>query len=165
MAQYGEFIDTNNIDRILAYTLFFTYFDDPEVSKIKDESIYSIYAARVKTFLAREQRYLFVFVKKDSQVIGHREKLSNMFWEVLQTRALTDMYEVPTFKYENKTTDNYNSPIYVSEKRDDMFLYYSHEYGLDVKLLFAKNQTRPYQDRGNIKAAIETYNTVFSFRN
>ena len=164
MAQYGEFIDTNDIDRILAYTLFFTYFDDPEVSKIKDEGIYSIYAARVKTFLAREQRYLFVFVKKDSQIIGRREKLSNMFWEVLQTRALTDMYEVPIFKYENKVSDNYNAQIHVTEKRDDMFIYHSPEYGLDVKLLFNKNQTRVYQDKGTIKAAIETYNTVFSFK-
>lgn len=165
MAQYGEFIDTNDIDRIQAYTLFYTYFDNPEVSKIKDEGIYSIYAARVRTFLAREQRYLFVFIKKDNQVVGHREKLSNMYWDVLQTRELTDMYDVPVFKYEIKRTENYATPINVVDKKTDMFVYDCPNFGFQVRLLFGKNQSRVYQDRGNVGAAIETYNTVFVFNN
>lgn len=163
MAQYAEFIDGGDINRLQTYTMFYTYFDDPKVAKIKDADQYSIYATKIKTMLSRDKRYIFVMMKKDQNPVGHILQLSDMYWEALQTRSLVDDYVVPVSSYVVKRGTAYTAPITVTQKEDDKYTYTCPEYGLNVVLLFNKNQTRVYQDKGNISAAIETYNTIFSF--
>lgn len=163
MAQYAEFIDGGDLNRLQTYTMFYTYFDDPKVSKVKDADQYSIYATKIKTMMSRDKRYLFVMMKKDTNPVGHILKLSDMYWDAIQTRSLQDDYNVPVSTYVVKRSSAYVAPIFVREKEDDKYTYDCPEYGLTVTLLFNKNQTRIYQDKGNVCAAIETYNTIFSF--
>jgi len=163
MSRYAEYIDGSDLNKLQAYTMFYTYFDDPTLSKIKDAEQYSIYATKIKTMMTREKRYIFVAMKKDSNQVGHIMKLSDMYWESLQTRSLQDEYQTPVNNYTVKRGAAYNAPIVVSQKYDDRYIYNCPEYNITVTLLYNKNQSRVYQDRGTIAAAIETYNTIFSF--
>jgi hypothetical protein len=86
--------------------------------------------------------------------------MSEIKWDVLQTRMIETVYDVPLHTYDIRQT---NIPIKVFQKDDKMYKYSCGQYkNIIVSLLIGKNQTRMYGDFGDLGAAIETYNTIIS---
>ena len=71
MAQYGELLTGFDPFKDEMYKLFDTYFERPILTKIKNINNYSMYLIKMHSMLAREFRYLIVFVPKDDYRFGH----------------------------------------------------------------------------------------------
>ena len=99
MSQYGYVIDSDlDFSKREIYQLFFNYFNDPILTKIKDDAGNTLYAAKIGLLL-RDNRYLLVSTPKDNYQVGQTFKLSDIKWNILQTRTLSDDYNCNSFLY------------------------------------------------------------------
>lgn len=160
MSQYGEMIDSGvDLERINTYELFTKYFQNPTLTLIKtiQAEMFVVYGCKIKSMLAKDNRYLLLTIS--SQKLSHpfpsQISMENLEWQCLETRLLPDELSVTTHTYTLKTI---NSPILVFSKDDQKFLYSCNEYPLITITLFStKYQTRPYNDKGSLSLALETY--------
>jgi hypothetical protein len=106
-------------------------------------------------------------VKRDVFFVGETQKLSNIRWEIFQTRSLTDSH--PTIKkrhsYHSKTNNVLNSVIYQSNKNKYEVDYKSQTIPVKISLLYDPNNLYEYPVNGTFKAALETYNTIIVLNN
>ena len=91
MSQYGYVID-NDLDfsKREVYQLFVNYFNNPILSKIKDEADHTLYGAKIGLLL-RDNRYLLVSSPKDTYSVGQTFNLEDIKWSILQTRTLSPL--------------------------------------------------------------------------
>jgi hypothetical protein len=163
MAEYGQAVgDGMDIGKLDVYNYFIHYFNNPEMQKVKDlQGGYVMYCCKIKSMLSKDKKYIFVIVSPDQDPRVARTRLNNLNWDILQTRTIEDNHNVPIHDYRPKNT---TESLKIFEKRDDMYKYTCHEFpNIIVSMLFTKNQTRVYGDRGDLDAAIETYNTIIAF--
>ena len=86
MATYGEMIDDYNPMKDDIYKIFSQYFNDPMMTKMKDDNNLSMYVCRLYCLLNRECRYIIVFTEQTQNTIGTLANLSTLEWVSLQTR-------------------------------------------------------------------------------
>lgn len=143
------------------YSFFKTYFYNPTMTKIKDIDIYSMYMTKIKCMLGGNMyRYLIAFIPKDGELIGKTEEMGDIRWITLQTRTLEDNHNLPPHSYPPRRYE----PLYVPIKSVKNDLNYTCDsYPIIVTLIPTKKGTE-YQPSGNIVTALETYNTVISWK-
>lgn len=163
MSTYGRIVEDINIGRHHTYTAFVKYFGDPKMYKIKDVENWSMYMAKIRTMLVQDIKYIIAFVRKDFNPIKTEISLSNMNWEILQTRVLQDNHDIPDHSYVPMREYLYNVPITLRNKTEEEYYYDCTELGLNVTLLTRKKQMKQFVERGNVTSAIETYSTIFQF--
>lgn len=163
MAEYGETIDGSDVQRIDVYNYFVNYFGNPLMQKIKNlNGGYTMYCCKIKSMLTKDKKYIFLVINSQNTPDSEQAHLSDIIWDILQTRTIEENYSVPVHSYQIKPSPPH--PIKVFEKNDDAYKYTCHTFSnIIVSLMFTKNQTRVYGDRGDLGLAIETYNTVVSF--
>ena len=89
MSQYGYVIDSDlDFSKREIYQLFFNYFNDPILTKIKDDAGNTLYAAKIGLLL-RDNRYLLVSTPKDNYQVGQTFGV-DIKWNILQTRTSDD---------------------------------------------------------------------------
>jgi hypothetical protein len=163
MATYGELIDSNvNFDKLPAYTFFLEYFNNPLLKFFKQTPDHHvIYAAKVRSQLSRQKRYLFALIKKHpKQNISEFPSeiyLRDLQWSCLQTRTLDDEYNLPLFTYSSKPDTHL---ITLNKKEDSRYIYSCDDFPIQVILLTSKTQMKPYSDRGTLSLALETYHCL-----
>ena len=166
MANYGELIDSNiDIHRMPIYTYFLEYFGDPRLALFKETPEgHVIYGAKVRSQLSRQKRYLFVHIKKDYRDRSGFQypkeiNLKDIQWSCLQTRVLDEDYNLPSFTYAGKQS---NEHIIKLVKKDDSRYTYTCESfpGSSIVLLVTKTQMKPYNQTGTLSLAIETFNCL-----
>jgi hypothetical protein len=164
MANYGELIDSNiDINRMPVYTFFLEYFGNPKLGFLKETPDGNvIYGAKIRSQLSRQKRYLFVLIKKDprnrSVQFPKEAFLRDVQWNCLQTRILDEDYNLPQFSY---SAGNYNNIIKVQKKEENRFIYSCESFpDMSVVLLIPKTQMKPYNDRGTLSLALETFNCL-----
>lgn len=177
MAHYGELLDTkmmfygedlHAIDekKEQLYKSFDDYFNHPIMTKIKNINGYSMYMCKTYCLLSNECRYIIVFVKQDDRQLQSREKLSNLFWESLQTRTLPDQYNLNSHGYQPKKLGDLNVPIHRESVTKECSVYNCDSLDIIVTLLHNEKYTSyDYQQHGNVIAALETYNTIITLKN
>ena len=148
-----------DLDKINTYDLFTKYFQNPTLTLIKtiQADMFIVYGCKIKSMLAKDKRYLLLTIssKKLSQPFPSQTSMEGLEWQCLETRLLPDDLNVNTHVYSLKTI---NSPIIVFSKDDQKFLYGCNEYpSITITLFTTKNQTRPYNDKGILSLALETY--------
>lgn len=165
MAQYGQLLE--NVDSIFEkiYKDFDDYFNHPTMVKIKEINGYSMYMSKMYCLLSNECRYIIVFVSNDFNPIKSKEALKNLKWDSLQTRTLSDKYDLPSHGYQPR----HNGPLNVLITREKILpecsVYNCDDLPLIITLLHGKNGPNDYQKKGNIIAGLETYNTIITFVN
>lgn len=164
MANYGELIDSNiDIQRMPIYNFFLEYFGNPRLAKFKETADGTvIYGAKVKSQLSKQKRYLFVLLKKDprhlSEKFPNEINMRDVQWHCIQTRVLDDDYNLPPFSYTGKGD---NVDIKLEKKEDTRYIYSVESFPeASLVLLLAKNQMKPYSDKGTLILALETYNCL-----
>lgn len=164
MSKYGVFIgDNSTITKLSIYNFFSYYFDNPQMRRIREVNGMVLFGCRIPTHMTVNSKYIIATIESSRAPRGDMVTLDQIDWVSLQTRILEDKYQVPVHKYTDKTDNQSMAPIKVFEKSDSMFKYSCESMpGLVIALLFSKSQTRVYADSGNLKTAIETYNTVFT---
>lgn len=164
MSKYAEMIDSGiDLNKIHIFDFFTYYFDNPEMGRIKDVDGYALFGCKIKSMLKKDQKYVFVLIRLNKVQGISSARLKDLEWDVLQTRTLEEIYSVPLHSYSVKQDESVNSAISILKKEDRQYLYTNAVYKIIVTLIFSKNQTRPFGDRGTLGMALESFNCIISF--
>jgi hypothetical protein len=157
--QYGSIIDSGvDVTRVNLYNTFVNYFENPKMRRIKDlqGGLYVLFGCQIETLLVREQRYLLVAVPSQ-KVKSPEGYLEDLEWITFETRSLFEELDVPIHSYSRKELNNI---ITLISKSDSEYNYTCTDFDIIVRLLTTKNQIRPYNNRGTLGLALETYSTI-----
>lgn len=166
MAEYGKMIDEFASVNEDIYKMFVDYLNNPIMVKTKDEEGYSVYVCKLYCLLNKDCRYIIVFTKIDTNMIGSEIKLKDLNWVSLQTRTLpSDEYSnISSHGYIPKEKGPLLSKIIRIKIEDEASTYKCDDYPLIITLLHTKNKTSTsYNNRGTIIAALETWETIVTF--
>ena len=163
MSKYGHaFDETFDPSKTKIYNLITSIYNDPELTKTRDDEKSSTYMAKTSCLLINECRYLIATVPKDQNIIGNKYKLSTLFWTNFQTRTLRGKFNCCSCSSANRL--HKSTSLELSERNEQYTQYKANEYNVTVSLLHTKkNNLYEYPDRGDIIAALELYQTVISF--
>jgi hypothetical protein len=164
MAHYGELLDTAydpNKDKL--YTIFTEYFENPMMTKLKDVSNFSLYAAKIHCLLSTAHRYIMIFIDKDNMPLGNSNTLSEFKWLFLHTRTLEDNHNLQPQNYKPRRFKPLMNKISLTGKQKEGYTYSVDGYPLIVTLLPKTSGQMDYQNSGNIAVALETFNTIVSW--
>jgi hypothetical protein len=162
MASYGQVIDTfSEPEKEFVYQGLIEYFENPMMTKIKDAGEYSMYGVKIHALLGIENRYLLLFKHKDTEPIGTSVNLSLLRWVTIQTRALTDEYDVSTHSYIPRRT-KIDTKLFLFYHDNKQFNYHAQNLPIQVTLLPKKGGIE-YSNTGSLVSALETYQTILSF--
>jgi hypothetical protein len=163
MAHYGEFLEAYEPNKDIMYKAFDSYFNSPVLVKIKDINGNSMYMTKTVCLLGNESRYIVCFVTQDDLPVGTKEKLSNMRWLSLQTRSLSDTYNIPLHRYQPKRDGPLSVVINRISVTPQESTYKCDSFPILVTLLHKKNES-DYQTTGNVISALETYATIITLQ-
>lgn len=163
MAHYGEIFEAYEPDKDIMYKAFDTYFNSPVLTKIKNINGNSMYMTKIVCLLGNESRYIICFVIQDDLPVGTIEKLSNMRWLSLQTRSLSDIYNIPSHRYQPKADGPLNVVINRINVTSEASTYKCDSFPISVTLLHKKGES-DYQPKGNVISALETYATIITLQ-
>ena len=147
------------------YKEFYNYFDNPVITKTKDVMEYTVYMTKIYSLLGNAFRYLILFVTKDDNSIGTEKKMDTIEWISLQTRTLEEHHNLKKHSYNNKKTSDLKQKINVVNRDTTKSTYNAETYPLIITLLHTrKNNTYQYQPTGTIDSALETFQTIITFK-
>jgi hypothetical protein len=149
------------------------YYNDPVMTKVKENGLYSIYKVKISSYLvATAPRYLVAIIVNDESPIFNKRKLSDLKWTSFQARQMQKGKEDSDLNivgevdlpYENHDTSiiSVYDKIYRSEReRDDDFLEYK-SFTFPIKILVVCNKERcfNYRNEAQIEQALRYFNTV-----
>ena len=168
---YGELLDDYNPEREIIYAHFTKYFNNPTMTKIKDiisadGQKFSMYACKVYGLITNENRYIICLNYGNNYSIGSVEELRTMNWVSLQTRRLPQKYNCLTHSYIAKVEGSLDEIIERVDVSDKVSTYNCENIPELVISLFhtEKRGANTYQSRGKIINALETYETVITFK-
>ena len=166
MSIYGEPIDDFSPQRTQVYQQFVTYFEDPIMTKIKDNEKFSTYATKLYCLLSKECRYLIAIVYRTVNVIGTQIRLSDIEWVSFQTRTLRESYLCNSHSFiVNSSHEFSRSVIERKEVTKESSSYEALNLPIIITLLHTPKKTADsYQKRGTVMLALETFETVITFR-
>jgi len=164
MASYGVIIDEFASINDNIYKMFVEYFKNPIMTKMKNESNYSMYASKAYCLLSKECRYVIVFVNRDVFPIKSEKSLSDLYWVSLQTRTLSDQFDIKSHGYQPVAEGPLLEKIERINITKEASTYKCEDLPLIVTLLHtSKKNSDTYQNRGTIIAALETWETIITF--
>ena len=164
--QYGVPLSDYDPLKEYVYKSFVEYFNNPIMSKIKDDhnSNLSVYACKTVCMLINKCRYIIATVQKDSYQIGTRFNLDEIEWVNFQTRVLEGKYNVPSHSFQSTSKFPMNSQITEYSKDENITSYNCEHFKIKVHLLHTKdNNLWEYTRLGNLSSALETYQTIITF--
>jgi hypothetical protein len=144
----------------MLYELFVSYFENPVMRKWKNEENHSIYICRIKSLLMNDHRYILVYVPIDVYMNGAETRLSDLRWEVLQTRKFPDSLRMNYHSYTPKQQHPFNIPIQRIYKDDKISAYRTDQLPIEINLLADETIFYDYGDFGAVNAALETFNCI-----
>ena len=162
---HGELLNTYDPNKESLYEYFDIYFNHPNMTKIKDVENYSVYMTKTYCLLSNECRYIIVFVNIDSMPTYTQERLINLKWHSLQTRTLPEQHSLPSHNYQPRRLSSLNVVIRREKIDPEASTYVCDNLPITVTLLHTKNGgSNDYQNQGTIISALETYQTIITFR-
>ena len=169
--QYGELIDVFAPEREGIYSHFVKYFNNPTLTQVKNVQdstgqMFSMYAVKIYNLLANENRYIICIVHGNNLSLGTVEELRTIQWISLQTRRLSERYNCQTHSYIAKLEGSLDEMIERVDKTKESSVYHCENIPeLVITLLHTeKRNENTYQNRGKIINALETYETIITFK-
>ena len=163
--EHGNIIEDYNPEHENVYSFFVDYFNNPILQKIKDNGEYSIYTTKTMCLLSTECRYIIVIVYKNDFSIHSKDDLQNLKWISFQTRTLKDHMECGSHAYIPKKDGPLMDMINRTSINKNSCIYEAENLPINITLLFTKrNDENVYQPKGTVIHALETYNTIITFK-
>jgi hypothetical protein len=146
--------------------MFINYFNNPSMTKKKNiNNEYSMYVCKAYCLLSNECRYIVAIVNNDIYPIDHINKLSDLKWESFQTRTLKEQYTSESHSYTPMAKGPLTAPISRIEQNDEATTYSCLNIPIIVTLLHNEKKTKDsYQPNGTVIAALETWETIITFK-
>lgn len=158
------FIDDNeNIKTYPLRSLFSSYFNNPLMTKVKDEKKYSVYMVEINTNTFRTKRYIICFAEIDSNPIEYKTRLDSLQYKILQTRTLTNTYNVNIHSYTINKNHMFSKYVIKMKNETGNTPEYEVENNMGIHIFLLYDGNRSYNKSGNMSSAIETYNTIITF--
>ena len=160
MSQFGftfdnEFKPFNNEK----YKTIVDIYNNPELTKTKEENGNSTYMTSTVCMLINECRYLIAIVKNDTNLIGTKKKLDEIEWDNFQTRTLKGKFDCSV--YDKSINRNIRIGLKLLNRNEDYTQYISNDNNFKVSLLHTKkNNLYEYPNEGDVLSALEMYQTV-----
>ena len=159
------FIKKNNNNNNI-YNIFKNYFNNPIMTKIKENNNISSYFAKISTGLITTNRYLIVNVENDNNTINKKIYLKNLKWISLQTRSININYNIDSFTYDNNKLDNILLTVKdrkINEKGLDYTIYNCDGLNIEIYVFHTKkNNKYEYPEKAYLSNAIEEYKTLIN---
>ena len=164
MEDYGELLDGGyEPENDYIYNLFSKYFNNPNMTKIKNQGNYCLYASKIHCLLNRECRYVIAITNNDGKNIGTVEELRTMKWVSLQTRSLNENLNAVTHGYTAVAEGPLTAIIRRIDVSKEASTYSCDDLPIVVTLLHTeKKNSDSYQPKGTVIAALETYETIIT---
>jgi hypothetical protein len=164
MIRYGIELNSDyDIEKQNAYNMFVNYYGNILLEKHKNDDNFSHYMAKVDCMLSNEYRYIVIIVPLDNYSIGTKIELNQLKWISLQTRTLKGYYPVyNTTVKENK--EMCNNSIVLKTREDDITTYNVMDIDNIEVILINNNNKFQYSEKGTLKNALNTYQTIIRFK-
>ena len=147
------------------YKAFYEYYNNPELTKIKNVNTFTMYMTKIHAMLGNAFRYLIVFVPRDVNSFGTTKHMSDLDWVSLQTRTLEDHHKLPSHSYQVRKTPELSQKITIDTQNEQQSTYNAEKFPLTITLLHTrKNNSYQYQPTGTIVSALETFQTIINFK-
>lgn len=161
---YGTLIEDTFPERDNIYPIFSEYFNNPTMTKIKNQENLSLYIVKSYCLTSRFCRYIICFVDADDTPMNGEKQLSDLRWVSLQTRTLEDRHNCSTHGYEPKLEGPLICKIFKTKVSKEASTYNCEEFPVTVTLLHTeKNTSESYQQTGTIIHALETWQTIITW--
>lgn len=155
-----------NPERDYIYQLITSYYDNPNMIKIRDMNDLSMYAIQIPCLLMNEKRYIIALSPINNETIGHKKPLQEIRWKAFMSRALNDetLQSIPKQSYSIKREDKFLIPLKIENRSRQISEYNSTIPHFHVSLLHLKNQEFEYPNEGNLVSALETFQTILTWK-
>ena len=164
-SKYGVMLSNYDPTKEYVYKSFVDYYNNPIMSKIKNDNQFSVYMCKTTCLLMNKCRYLIATINKDNYQIGTRFNLNEIDWENFQTRVFVGKYDVPVHSFEPIEKPPMDSKIIEYDKNEIITSYNCIHFGIKVHLLHTKeNNIFEYSPIGKLSSALETYNSIITFQ-
>jgi len=137
-----------------------SYFNNPNMTKIKDIQTFSMYMSKTYCLLSKECRYLVAFTYRDNAPNGINRPLVDLEWVSFQTQTLTDNHELPPHSYQAQRAGPLTASIQRVSNTPNASTYSCADFPIVITLLHTDKGVAEYQNSGTIIAALETYRTI-----
>ena len=146
------------------HNLISNYFNNPIMTKIKDENNQSYYFSKIRSQLLNTHRYIIAIVPQDSYNMYKRTYLQNLPWVSFQTRSLKTNYNIPSITYHNDNLDQYH--IHVFDRTSNYTTYTSKDFtNIQIHVLITSSNIYEYPEHATISNALEKYQTLINIIN
>jgi len=135
------------------------------MTKISNQSSYSIYKARVDCLTCEDYKYIVAIVKQDNHEIGETVPLMMLQWDVFQTRRTNSELEFRKFEMVSQGYSIKRDKILEDritkwmELKDEKTLYKSDVLPIRIEVIHMKHDDI-FADKGNLAAVLELYQTI-----
>tara|TARA_Y100000592_G_C5447414_1_gene306782 strand:+ start:430 stop:876 length:447 start_codon:yes stop_codon:yes gene_type:complete len=143
------------------HSLISTYFNNPIMTKLKDEDNQSFYFSKVHCQLLNSYRYIIAITVQDNNPLGKRSYLENIPWISFQTRSLKTKYNIPSISYHSDVLDKYN--IRILDRKSNYSTYTSEDFtNIQIYVLVTSSNMYEYPEHATISNALEKYQTLIN---
>lgn len=135
------------------------------MTKIANQSSYSIYKARVDCLTCEDHKYIVAIVKQDNKEIGESVPLMMLQWDVFQTRRTNSELEFRKFEMVSQGYSIKRDKILEDritkwmELKNEKTLYKSDVLPIRIEVIHMKHDDI-FADKGNLAAVLELYQTI-----
>ena len=168
MANYGELIETGEPTMEKFNSLLTKFYNDPVMIKLKTTGTHSMYVAKVQCMLSTQKRYIILYVDEDGYHPGSSRYLRDLDWVNFQTRTLDELplpANTPYVQYAPIRLPGLDAVINKTNGTETDTTYNAvGEFPLVVTMLHPKKMSYNYQDKGSIVSALETYQTILTWK-
>lgn len=142
-----------------------SYYDQPNLQKVKEQDGTSVYMCRISSLLLKEHRYLVAMASSDTNPMGHIMPLSDITWKYFQARALEgDEYSgILQHTYVTKREMDWPVIKVKSTKEYSVFVDDKGCFPVEITLLHTSDDEYEYPSRGSFASCLETFQTMMRF--
>lgn len=167
MSKYGSIIDLDfNPQHIEFKKMMVNYFKDPVMTKVKDNfNNKAVYMVLIKSMLVKDKRYVIVNTPVNVDPIGSEKKLSQLDFNIIQTKELDGLSNVPVKQHtyslrDNTKVDEFNTFIEVTNRSKKFTEYKCDLYDIKVSMIHKDDTVYQFPDIATILTALEKYSTI-----
>ena len=163
MSQFGHsFDETYEPINNEKYNILVNIYNNPVLTKTKQDGINSTYMGTTMCMLINECRYLVAVVPNDLNDIGTQKNLSELYWSNFQTRTLKGKFNCNVCGG-NINKDAKTVKLELLKRTNDYTQYESVDKIFKVSLLHTrKDNLYEYPNEGDLISALEMYQTIIS---
>lgn len=145
------------------YDLIGDYYNNPVMYKIKNDTTKSMYGIQLPSRFLNQRFYVICITPPLAE---NELPLKELPWESLQVRTSTsDNYShLPVYEHRVKDNKRFEIPLEIVSRNREISVYRTkNDSILKVSLLHSKGLEYEYNDKGTLKSALETKQTILQF--